>query len=74
MISDIELKSCPFCGKLPHLIKTHCIDNGFNGYHVSHMCTHMLETIRTSTYDSAEEAVGIWNRRENNGQEQTTDR
>lgn len=60
-MKDIELKPCPFCGKYPSIIKTHCMNNGFCGYHIAHMCTHMLETIRTSTYDSAEEAIKIWN-------------
>lgn len=29
-----QLKPCPFCGGKATLIRTHCMSNGFTGYHV----------------------------------------
>lgn len=57
-----ELKKCPFCGREAVVIKTLCLENNFEGYHVFHNCK-VFGTVQTDTFDSEEEAIKVWNRR-----------
>ncbi len=60
-----KLKKCPFCGREAVVIKTLCLENNFEGYHVFHSCKELGAVIpmQTYTFDSEEEAIKVWNRR-----------
>lgn len=55
-------KKCPFCGKFPSTISTHCKETGYNGFHMYHDC-NVLGMVSTHTKDTEEEAIAEWNKR-----------
>ena len=63
-----QLKPCPFCGGKATLIRTHCMSNGFTGYHVFHYELKCgMKEIRTHTMETPQEAIAAWNGRFESG-------
>ena len=66
MSKKIELKPCPFCGRIPHILPTHHVDGGddsdgdlvFDGY-----CVVCCPIARTPPYHSRSYAAKVWNLR-----------
>lgn len=59
-----KLKKCPFCGREPYLIVVG--DNGFpqfNKYVIHCQNDNCIVQPITKRFDSANEAIKIWNRR-----------
>lgn len=60
--SNPIIKPCPFCGKIPSTISTHCKETGYNGFHLYHDCD-VLGMVSTYTKDTEEKAIKVWNKR-----------
>jgi hypothetical protein len=57
-----ELKSCPFCGKVPE-IETGITVSKVKTYRATHYCTTLKTHIVTPRYRTEKDATDVWNHR-----------
>ena len=62
-IDENKILPCPFCGGHAVLIKTYCKDTKYIGYHIFHGNCSLAGALRTSSFNTPEEAIKMWNKR-----------
>lgn len=67
-MSKVALKPCPFCGGKAMVIETYCKETDFRGYFVNHSCRVFFDPLRTSSYNTDDEAIKAWNERFKDGE------